>query len=265
MVQGKFMSKYTQKSGKWIYQPGQAVPFRLSRSKIDMFLECPRCFYLDRRLGLGRPSMPGFSLNSAVDELLKKEFDLLRREGQAHELMKQYGIEAIPFSHPDLEKWRANFVGVSFVHPQTNLEIFGAVDDVWINKNNELIIVDYKSTSTQEEISLESEYKQGYKRQMEIYQWLFRKNGFKVSTTGYFVFANADKNLPKFDGRLDFKMSIIEHAGKTDWVEPKILKIYECLNSEIIPESGDECEYCAYRLGIGKYEQKLSKQLEEVR
>jgi hypothetical protein len=27
----------------------------------------------------------------------------------------------------------------------------------------------------------------GYQRQMEIYQSLFRKNGFKVSSTGYFV------------------------------------------------------------------------------
>lgn len=248
------MSKYTQKSGKWIYHPGQETPFRLSRSKIDMFLECPRCFYLDRRLGLGRPSMPGFSLNSAVDELLKKEFDLLRKSGQTHELMKQYGINAVPYQHEKMDKWRENFVGISFVHPQTNLEIFGAIDDVWVNKDDELIIVDYKSTSTQEEISLESEYKQGYKKQMEVYQWLFRKNGFKVSPTGYFVFANADKNLPKFDGRLDFKMSIIEHRGNTDWVEPTILAIHECLNEEVIPASSDTCEHCAYRAGISRFE-----------
>ena len=80
------MNKYTQKSGKWIYQPNQSEPFRLSRTRIEMFLDCPRCFYLANRLGLGRPSMPGFSLNTAVDELLKKEFDLLRDSKQTHEL-----------------------------------------------------------------------------------------------------------------------------------------------------------------------------------
>jgi len=69
------MNKYTQKSGKWVYQPNQTTPFRLSRTRIEMFLDCHRCFYLANRLGLGRPSMPGFSLNTAVDELLKKEFD----------------------------------------------------------------------------------------------------------------------------------------------------------------------------------------------
>lgn len=78
-VYNKMMNKYTQKSGKWVYQPNQTTPFRLSRTRIEMFLDCPRCFYLANRLGLGRPSMPGFSLNTAVDELLKKEFDLLRK------------------------------------------------------------------------------------------------------------------------------------------------------------------------------------------
>lgn len=248
------MSKYIQKSGKWIYHPGQETPFRLSRSKIDIFLECPRCFYLESRLGLGRPSMPGFSLNSAVDALLKKEFDLLRKSGQTHELMKQYGIDAVPYQHEMMDKWRENFVGISFVHPQTNLEIFGAVDDVWINKNGELIIVDYKSTSTQEEISLENEYKQGYKKQMELYQWLFRQNGFKVSPIGYFIFANADKNLPKFDGRLDFKMSIISHQGNTDWIEPTLFQIHECLNKDVIPPADEDCEFCEYRKLINNYE-----------
>lgn len=198
--------------------------------------------------------MPGWSLNSAVDELLKKEFDLLRKSGQTHELMKQYHIDAVPFQHPMIDKWRENFVGMNYVHPSTNLEIFGAVDDIWINKNEELMIVDYKSTSTQEEISLDSEYKQGYKRQMEIYQWLFKMNGFKVSPIGYFVFANADKNLPKFDGRLDFKMTIIEHRGSTNWIDPVINQIHDCLNSDTIPDPGQDCEFCAYRLGIRKYE-----------
>ena len=43
-----------------MYIPDAAEPFKLSRSKIDLFLNCPRCFYYDRRLGVGRP--PGFPL-----------------------------------------------------------------------------------------------------------------------------------------------------------------------------------------------------------
>ena len=51
-----------------LYNPKDSEPFAVSRSKIDLFVECPRCFYLDRRLGIGRPSGPPFLLNSAVDQ-----------------------------------------------------------------------------------------------------------------------------------------------------------------------------------------------------
>lgn len=250
------MNKYKQRAGN-LYQKGMARPFSISRSKIDLFWECPRCFYLDRRLGLGRPSMPGFSLNSAVDALLKNEFDLLRKNGEKHELMVKYGIDAIPFSHPDLPLWRDDvyrYVGASVLHKKTNLLICGIIDDVWINKKEELIIVDYKSTSTKEEISLEDEYKQGYKRQMEVYQWIFRQMGFKVNDIGYFVYANAGKNREKFDARLEFELQIIPYKGNTSWVEPTIVKIKECLESDQIPASSENCEYCQYRKLMNNHE-----------
>lgn len=240
------MNKYYQRKS-YLYDPQSKEPFKLSRSKIDSFLACPRCFYLDRRLGLPRPSMPGWALNSAVDCLLKKEFDLLRQEGEAHQLIKQYGVDAVPFDHPDMDKWRNNFQGQQYLHPETNLLVFGAVDDVWINSKKELMVVDYKSTSTSKVISLDDEYKQGYKKQLEIYQWLFRQNGFKVSKTGYFVFANASKNRPKFDGKLEFEMTLVSYDGDDSWVEPTLFEIKKCLDSDQIPASGEGCEYCQYR------------------
>ncbi len=250
------MNKYKQRKGN-LYQKGLEKPFSISRSKIDLFLECPRCFYLDRKLGLGKPGMPGFSLNSAVDALLKNEFDLLRKNGQRHELMIKYGIDAIPLSHPDLPIWRDDvykYKGASIIHKATNLEICGIIDDVWINKQEELIIVDYKSTSTSAEISLEDEYKQGYKKQLEVYQWIFRQKGFKVNETGYFVYANAGKNRDKFDARLEFELQIISHKGDTSWVEPTIFEIKRCLDSDVIPESNPDCDFCKYRKAVRKYE-----------
>jgi len=80
-----------------VYDPEKAEAFKLSRSKISLFLNCPRCFYLDRRLGIGRPPGFPFNLNSAVDALLKKEFDLHRAKEKAHPLMEKYGIDAVPF------------------------------------------------------------------------------------------------------------------------------------------------------------------------
>jgi hypothetical protein len=240
------------KKSAYLYNTVNKFPFRLSRSKIDLFLECPKCFYLDRRHGIGRPSMPGFSLNSAVDTLLKKEFDLLRVEGKPHELMSLYKIDAVPFKHPEIDTWRDSFKGQEYLHKETNLVITGAIDDIWIDSQKKLHIIDYKSTSTEKDISLEDEYKKGYKTQMEIYQWIFRRKGFDISDLGYFVFANAGKNRPKFDAKLEFELSIIPYNGNDSWVEMVLFDIKTCLDRKEIPAQSENCEYCSYRDNISE-------------
>ncbi|MBT7350089.1 hypothetical protein HN803_04840 [candidate division WWE3 bacterium] len=248
-------NQYRQRQERSCYQPGQKQPFNVSRSKIDMFLGCPRCFYMDRRLGLGKPNMPAFTLNSAVDNLFKNEFDLLRKKGEAHELMKQYKIDAVPFKHKDLPAWRDDYykyLGANVIHQPTNLRVAGIIDDIWVDPKGNLLIVDYKSTCTTKEINLNDKWKQGYKKQMEIYQWIFRALGFTVSDTGYFVFANGQRNNPKFDGKLEFKLSIIPYQGSDKWIEPVLHDIKDCLESNIIPKPGVDdqgimCEQCTYK------------------
>jgi len=238
-----------------LFEPESKEPFRLSRTKIDLFLNCPRCFYLDRRLGVARPSGPPFTLNSAVDTLLKKEFDLHRAKGSPHPLMAAYKIDAVPFAHQMINQWRDNFKGVQFLHQPTNFLIFGALDDIWINNQQQLMVVDYKSTSTAKEITLDDAWKQGYKRQMEIYQWLLRQNGFNVSDQGYFVYVNAKKDRKAFDGKLEFDVQIISYQGNDSWVENVIIKARECLETAHLPEAGKNCEFCHYRQAAKKFEQ----------
>src|SRR5665213_2194251 len=212
-----------------LYDPKSAEPFKLSRSKIDLFVECPRCFYIDRRLGVGRPPGFPFNLNSAVDTLLKKEFDIHRVAGTAQPLIKKYGVDAQPVGHDDLEKWRHNFTGIQHLHEATNLLIFGAIDDLWINSAGEYIVVDYKATAKDEEITvLDKEWQNGYKRQMEVYQWLLRQNGYKVSNTGYFVYCNGRTDRKAFDGKLEFDITLIAHEGKGDWIEKTLAVIKKC-------------------------------------
>jgi len=232
---------------KNIYHPESKEPFKLSRSKIDLFLECPRCFYLDMRLGISRPPGYPFTLNQAVDTLLKKEFDILRNEGKANALMEKYKIEAIPFKHPKIDEWRNNRKGIQYLHQPNNFLVYGAIDDLWINSKNELHIVDYKATSTTQEITLDAEYRQGYKRQAEVYQWLFRKNGFKVSDIAYFVYCNGKTDRDTFDGVLEFDIQIIDYKGNDSWIEPVLSNIKKCLESDNVPLANPECKYCKYR------------------
>jgi hypothetical protein len=246
---------YNPQRTRNIYQPGSSDTFRLSRSKIDLFLNCPRCFYLDRRLGVGRPPGYPFSLNSAVDALLKKEFDIHRAEGTAHPLMRQYGIDAIPLAHDRIDEWRDSLRrGVTYLVPGTNLLITGGVDDVWVNPQGELIIVDYKATSKAGDVSLDADWQIGYKRQMEVYQWLFRRNGFKVSPTGYFVYCNGDAGKEAFNGKLEFDIKVIPYVGDDSWVGGSIADIQDCLNSDEMPAAGVDCDFCAYVKAVGAVE-----------
>lgn len=233
-----------------IFDPHSQEPFKLSRSKIEDFLRCPHCFYLDRRLGVGKPAQLPFNLNSAVDHLFKKEFDIHRAKGEPHPLMERYGIKAIPFSHPQLNEWRENFVGIQYYHEPSNFIITGAVDDLWVTPEGDIIVVDYKSTSKDSEVNLDAEWQRGYKNQMEIYQWLLRKLGFSVSPVGYFVYANGRRDRAAFDAKLEFTVSIIPYEGDDSWVEGAILDAHQCLMGDRLPESASQCEYCQYRQAV---------------
>lgn len=250
---------YTLK--QWgLFSPSQTGPFTASRSKLDRFIECPRCFWIEARYGIGRPDTPPFTLNNVVDELCKKEFDMYREKGEAHPLMRQYGIDAVPFVHENLEEWRDAFKrGIKYHDKETNLILRGGIDDVWQNSKGELHIVDYKATGGKKEVTLDDEWKIAYKRQVEIYQWLFRMNGFTVSPIAYFVYANAQNDRDAFNGTLEFDMTVLPYEGDDSWIHGELKRMRACLDSDEIPEKGKGCEYCPYREEAGKKLMSLAR------
>ena len=241
------------------FDPASKEPFTISRSKIDCFRECKRCSYIDLRLGVKRVSGPSFTLNNAVDELFKKEFDGHRADGTVHPLAKAYGLDAVPLKDDRLDEWRdALKRGVKTHHLETNLIVRGGIDDVWVNGKGELIVVDYKATSKKEAPKSEDDLYPSYKKQIEVYQWLFRRNGFKVSPTGYFVYANGMTDRKAFDGKLEFDINLVSYTGDDSWVEPILHDIKETLSSDELPPVGfafdgvKPCDYCTYREEAGK-------------
>ena len=251
---------YHGKRTRNIFDPAAAKSYKLSRSKIDNFMRCPRCFYLDRRLGVDQPPGFPFSLNSAVDTLLKKEFDVHRAAQSLHPLMKTYEIDAVPFQHEKIQEWRDTMVGVQYLHESTNFLVHGAVDDIWVNPEGELHVVDYKATSKNGEVNIDADWQIAYKRQMEVYQWLLRKNGFKVSNTGYFVYVNGRTDVEAFDGRLEFDAKIIPYEGDDSWIEGMLEKAHATLMGDEIPEPSSECEYCLYRKSAQEVQHEFIKE-----
>jgi len=241
------------------YKPSQKTAYRLSRSKIELFMQCPRCFWLDVRHKISRPSSPPFNINKAIDELFKKEFDYFRGRGEPHPLMVEAGIKAVPYQSDQMDKWRralGNDAGVDTIHKPTNLHIYGAVDDVWVDNDGKLIVVDYKATAKAEPVKAlgaEGTWHDMYRRQLEIYQWLLRQNGFEVSNTGYFVYATGSWAHDKFDNVVNFETHVFPHHGNSDWVDKTIMDMKKVMDDDNIPPVGKKvmdpakpCEFCNY-------------------
>ena len=240
-----------------VYIKGTNEKFKISRSKFSSFLDCKRCFYLDRVKGLKDPGMPGWSLNIAVDELLKKEFDLLREQRKPHPIFKKHNLNLVPFQHEKMDHWRNSLTGgISYLDEDTNIEIHGGVDDIWYDLDKEeLVVVDYKAQSSNTEVEtksyLESIYHQGYKVQMDIYVHILRKMGFKVSDTSYFYVCNAEKSSDKFEGKLNFTVTLVPYVTDTSWVQDNINDMKKTLELDSVPEINKSCEKCMY-LNAGK-------------
>ena len=213
---------------------------KLSRTKIELFLDCPRCFWLVMNKGVKRPPPAPYTINLAIDSLLKQEFDVCRENGTAHYIIKKYNINAIPYKCEEIDKWRYNFTGIQFHHKPTDFLVFGAVDDVWVNPEGELIVVDYKATGAKEYKIYDS-----YKRQMEVYQWLLIQNGYKVSKTGYFLFAKVNKDNGFAEGKLSFDLALESLECGSSWIEGALVNIKKAIDSPI-PELSPECPYCQF-------------------
>lgn len=237
-----------------VYKPDHPEPYEVSRSQIQSFMNCPACFWMNRVKGIKFPGMPGFLLNTATDTLLKKDFDRYRELQKPHPFMERNGLgHLVPYKHDDFETWTKSLqLGLRTHYEPADLLIGGGLDDVWHDpQTDEIFVVDYKSTAGKrnedltalQPITLNGVYKESYKRQMDMYQWILRQNGFNVSKTGYFVYVNGDQHFE--DGMLEessnkanmkFDVQLLSYEADDSWVEQTILDLKNCLEQDNCPE-----------------------------
>ncbi len=222
---------------------------KLSRSTVERYINCPRCCFLEKNYKIKPPSLP-FTLNIAVDNLCKNEFDFYREKQISHPILIQNNIDAIPFNHKNINIWRNNYKGLKYASEEYEYEFVGAIDDVWQKQNGDLIVADIKATSRNNfdwnDTFQNYEYPKAYKRQLEMYQWLFMKNGFNVAKEAYIIYFNGKKNEKFFENKLEFDTHLIKLNCSTDWVEPKIIETAQLLRSSSYPRPSSNCEQCNY-------------------
>lgn len=217
----------------------------LSRSKIELFLECPRCFHEDVVKGNRRPSSPPFTLNNAVDTLFKREFDWHRTDQTPHPLFATVGLDAIPLRDDRMDAWRNNFRGVRWLDAETGWTLYGAVDDLWLLADGQLAVADYKATAKNDAPTAATLYP-AYRRQAEIYQFLVEQQGFEVSNRAWFVYTNGIKDADGFEDVLRFRTVLVPHDGRRDWVLGAFRDAVALVESGVVPPSGEKCDCCRF-------------------
>ena len=249
------------------YDPSKREPYELSRSRIENFVRCPACFYLQQVKGIKFPSIPGFNINEATDVLLKRDFDEHRQSGTPHPFLEQKGLEhLVPLADDRFELWTQSLhFGAegrfNTVHQETNLKVGGGLDDVWFNrKTKQVHVVDYKSTSQKsagKQITLDDWWKASYKRQMDFYIWIMKRLGLDTSDIGYFLYCDGDrftdaKFLQSEHATMQFKITLIEYASDYSWIEPTLFNIRDLLDKENCPPHADGCEYGDFLTKVGE-------------
>ena len=213
-------------------------PIQLSPNSLNLFFECPLCFWLEKRMGVKRPQPYPYALNIAVDYLLKEEFDRYRKKGEPHPLMSAHNIQAHLFADQQLlDAWRNNFKGIRYYDAKLDATLFGAVDDILEFPDGKLAPLDYKTTGS----SVPSVYDR-FQLQMDVYSYLLEKNGYQTIGKGYLAFYIVDKNSG-FGDKLPFRKEM--HIIDTD--HSYIPEIFEqavaILRSSTPPLHAPECQH----------------------
>jgi len=250
-VKYKTPYKYNPHKGKK-YDPSSSEKFKVSRSDLDLFFKCPRCFYISYRLGVHPEHGFPFKLNEAVDKLLKAEFDTYRKDKKPHPLFIKSKLNLVPYHDQErIDYWRDAFhgKGIQYAIPGTKFVITGGIDDIVEDDKGVLYVVDFKATAQDEEITLDEAWKDNYKRQLEVYEWLLRKNGYTVSDTAYFFYCNGNANAGSFNNALHFDSSLLAYTRERDdaWWDKTVNAACECLQRNKPPkEKGKDCGTCIY-------------------
>ena len=216
-------------------------PIQLSPNSLNLFLECRRCFWLEKREGIRRPPPYPYALNTAVDILLKQEFDSYRAKGELHPLLIENNIQARLFPNQSLlNQWRSNFSGIRYFDSELDATLFGAVDDILEFEDGKLAPLDYKSTGSRVPVVYDR-----FQLQMDIYTFLLEKNGFLTPRKGYLAFYVVNKENG-FGDKLPFKKELHEIEVDSSDV-PKLFKdAVGLLRKNVPPPHTQDCKFCQW-------------------
>lgn len=209
----------------------------LSPSSLNIFLDCPRCFWLEKNRDIRRPRGIFPSLPGGMDTVIKKYFDGYRLK---NELPPEIEGMVTGKLFPDiamLEKWRS-WKNTNLCYKDTSLAVClsGALDDCLI-ENNLHIPLDYKTRGYE----LRGDPRKYYQTQLDCYCLMLKGSGYEIMDIAYLLYYWPLE--VREDGVVKFHVEPIKIETNVESAK-KIVKDAALSLYSPMPESSQDCEYC---------------------
>lgn len=231
------------------------MSIRLSKSALEKFRSCARCFWLDKVQGLKQPEGIRSGLPMGMDRVLKGHYDAHREAGKlppelvGHVPGGLYDGKRI--SMKDLRNWRKG-LSVTVEDGGFQAELSTALDDLLFDPaTGRYAMIDYKTKAKATDQAATQLY---YGTQADCYDLALNANGYATWDVAYFAYyypvnVGADGSGIAEGGHQGVAMGWACQVVpiKPDHARAKALLIAaaRCLEGKI-PEAGEDCDYCAF-------------------
>lgn len=241
----------------------------LSPHKLNLFSECPRCFFLaekgiilndkgfkkiqeiqqkfntksiikieENRVKITRPAGIFSSLPSGLDSIIKNYFDAYRKYNELPpEVKNQIKGKLVDEETIKLMRnWQKFFFEEKINN--TKIKFYGGLDECIVN-NGLYYPLDFKTRG----FALRQDTSEIYQLSLDCYALLLEKKGYKPGKSAYLIYYIPNELLGtnvKFDVQIEERKTNIKNAYKT------LEEAVKLLSQDSLPESKPECDFCKY-------------------
>lgn len=137
-----------------------------------------------------------------------------------------------------LDGWRSNFKGIRYID-RSGIALRGAIDNI-LQDNSRLTVLDYKTRG----FALKEDSASHYQLQMDVYNFLLRKNGYQTADHAYLLFYHP-RHVEK-DGHVAFNVDLVKIKTDVKRAESAFQRAIRILRSKE-PKPSKECKFCNWK------------------
>lgn len=216
---------------------------KLSPSTLNLFLECPRCFWLDKVRNIKRPRGIFPTLPGGMDREIKLYFDSFRVQKKLPAELIGKDFEGVQLFHEQekLDRWRQWRTGLEYKDKNGSI-LSGALDDLLV-KDGKYVPFDYKTKGSP---TTEDDAIKYYQNQLDCYTLLLEENHLPAAGYGLLLYYSP-KSVSE-NGRVFFELQAIKVATDFERARKTFEQAVTLLRKSDEPTINSQCEYCNWFL-----------------